>query len=614
MTKSNGKFPKPHAIETLPGTEGWERMYPYQYQFVSDDQERHDYEKNGFWFYDGLHYPEPLYPFDTIWDEAWYLALSQFNTRIFAVPPVYGVDHRIVNGYVYITPVPVKDPAEIEKRIALFMERAGYYYENWNELESNWETKMRATIAALEALQIDPLPDMEELSVVTSGLGESKGYHLLKAYDDLIDLGIRCWQYHFEFLNLGYAAYVTFMDFCQKIFPDIPTQRITQMISGIDVIMYKPDEKLKELAQLAMTSGIDAAVLAGGDFAATTRALGETEAGRAWLQTFEETRYPWFNISTGTGWYHHHKAWNDDLNIPLASIRIYIEKLQQGDSLERPIEAVRAERDRITVEYRALIDNDEDRATFDQLLQTATTVFPYVENHLFYVEHWFHSVFWNKVREVGVIMRDHGLLADVEDIWYLKRGEIKDALWDLVTAWATGVKPRGAFTLPKEIAWRKGVMQKFQEWSPPPAVGIAPEVIQEPFTIVLWGVTNDSLKSWAAIAAVDNLDDIRQFTGFAGSPGSVQGRVRVCRTVEEIGELEEGEILVAPTTSPSWAPVFTKIQACVTDVGGVMSHAAIVCREYGMPAVVGTGMATKILKTGQMVSVNGSTGEIAILQ
>jgi len=614
MAKSNGTFPKPHDIETIPGTEGWERMYPYQYPFVTDDPERNEYESNAFWFYDGLHYPEPLYPFDTIWDEAWYLALSQFNTRIFSVPPVYGVDHRVINGYIYITPVPVKDPEEIQKRIGHFMERAGYYYENWNELEAKWETKMRSTIDALEALKIEPLPDMEEMSVVTDGLGESKGYHLLKSYDDLIDLGIRCWQYHFEFLNLGYVAYVTFMDFCQKIFPDIPTQRITQMISGIDVIMYKPDEKLRELARLAVDTGIGDTVLNGGDFAATTQALGEMEAGRTWLETFEATRYPWFNISTGTGWYHHHKAWNDDLNIPLSAIRIYIEKLQQGDSLERPTEEVRAERDRIVAEYRALIGNDDDRATFDQLLNTAKTVFPYVENHLFYVEHWFHSVFWNKVREVGAIMRDHGLLGDVEDIWYMKRGEIKEALWDLVTAWATGVKPRGAVTWPKEIAWRKGVMQKFQEWSPPPAVGVAPEVIQEPFTIVLWGVTNDSLKSWAKIAEADSLDEITEFTGFAGSPGAVEGRVRVCRTVDEIGELEEGEILVAPTTSPSWAPVFTKINAVVTDVGGVMSHAAIVCREYGMPAVVGTGMGTKILKTGQMISVNGSTGEISIIQ
>ena len=251
------KFPVPHDVKakTIPGTEGWERMYPYQYQFVTDDPVRNQYEKETFWFYDGLHYPEPLYPFDTIWDEAWFLALSQFNNRIFMVPPVRGVDHRMINGYVYISPVPVKDGAEIGSRVPHFMERAGYYYKNWDALEAKWKVKMEATIRELEALQIPRLADMEDMSVVTDALGESKGYHLLKNYDDLINLGIKCWQYHFEFLNLGYAAYVFFLDFVQKLFPSIPAQRVTQMISGIDVIMYQPDEELKKLAQQGDRAG-----------------------------------------------------------------------------------------------------------------------------------------------------------------------------------------------------------------------------------------------------------------------------------------------------------------------------------------------------------------------
>jgi pyruvate,water dikinase len=605
------KFPNPHEFKTLPGTEGWERMYPYQYQFVTDDPERQKYEDETFWFYDGLHYPEPLCPFDTIWDEAWYLALSQYNTRIFSVPPVYGVDHRIVNGYVYIAPVPVKDPAEIGERVKAFLERAGYYYQNWDTLEAKWKEKMEATIAALEAVRIEPLPGLEDISVVKEAMGESKGYHLLRAYDQLIDLGIRCWQYHFEFLNLGYAAYVTFLGHCKRIFPDIPAQRVTQMISGIDVIMYRPDQELIGLARKAVELGLDGQLASAKGFAGLAPALQKTAAGREWLAAFEKARQPWFNVSTGTGWYHHDRSWNDDLDIPLGMIRIYAEKLRAGQSLERPTAKVRAERDRITAEYRALISDDGDRAAFDQLLATAKTVFPYVENHLFYVEHWFHSVFWNKVREVAAIMKAHGLLQDVEDVWYLKRGEIKDALWDLVTAWATNVKPRGATTWPAEVAWRKRVMEKFAAWRPPPAVGPAPEVIQEPFTIVLWGVTNESLAEWGKVSETPG--PVEAFKGFPGSPGTVEGPARVCRTVAEISQLQDGEILVAPTTSPSWAPAFVKIKACVTDVGGVMSHAAIVCREYGMPAVVGTGSATKLIKTGQMIRVNGTTGEIKLL-
>lgn len=608
------KFPVPHDVkaQTIPGTEGWERMYPYQYQFVTDDPVRNQYEKEMFWFYDGLHYPEPLYPFDTIWDEAWYLALSQYNNRIFMVPPVRGVDHRIINGYVYISPVPVKNPEEIGSRVPHFMERAGHYYKNWDELEKKWKVKMEATIRELEKMEIPRLPDMEDKSVVFDAIGESKGFHLLKAYDDLINLGIKCWQYHFEFLNLGYAAYVFFLDFVQKLFPSIPAQRVTQMISGIDVIMYQPDEELKKLAKRAIELGVDNVVTFSQEWTEVEAALKKLPKGVEWLTSLNLSREPWFNVSTGTGWFHHDRSWNDAMNIPLNGIQTYIQKIKAGVNIERPMEQVRAERDRITAEYRGLIEKEEDRKQFDELLGCAKTVFPYVENHLFYVEHWFHSVFWNKMREVAAIMKEHGVINDIEDVWLLRRDEIKQALWDIVTAWATGVTPRGTQTWPKEIEWRKGVMQKFKEWKAPPAIGTAPEVIQEPFTIVLWGVTNASLADWSAVADVKDLSTVKEFKGFAGSPGIVEGKARVCRTVEDIRSLQEGEILVAPTTSPSWAPAFAKIKACVTDVGGVMSHAAIVCREYGMPAVVGTGHATKIIQTGMTIRVDGSTGAITV--
>jgi pyruvate,water dikinase len=99
----------------------------------------------------------------------------------------------------------------------------------------------------------------------------------------------------------------------------------------------------------------------------------------------------------------------------------------------------------------------------------------------------------------------------------------------------------------------------------------------------------------------------------AASPGLVEGRARVVRSADDLGSIEEGEILVTPVTAPSWAPVFGKIRATVTDIGGMMSHAAIVCREYGLPAVTGTGNASSIITTGQMLRVDGSTGEVVIL-
>ena len=83
--------------------------------------------------------------------------------------------------------------------------------------------------------------------------------------------------------------------------------------------------------------------------------------------------------------------------------------------------------------------------------------------------------------------------------------------------------------------------------------------------------------------------------------------------VEEIARVREGEVLVCPITSPAWAPIFSNVRAVVTDIGGVMSHAAIVCREYGLPAVVGTGRATAQIRTGQMVRVDGSSGVVTVI-
>ena len=610
---ADSKFPNPHEIETIPGTEGWERMYPYHYFFTTKDKEREEYENNTFWFNDALHYPEPLYPFDIIWDEAWFLALSQFNHRIFSIPPVMGVDHRIINGNVYISPVPVTDPAEVEKRIPQFMERAGYYYENWDKLIEQWEGKMKGIISDIENIEIKPLPELDDISVVKNGLGTSSGYALLKNYDTLIDLGIRCWQYHFEFLNLGYASYVTFVDFCTKAFPDIPLQKITQMVAGIDVILYRPDDELKKLAKLAVEFDLVSQI---GDDTKDVEAvisdLSGSDNGKKWISAWDEAKNPWFNISTGTGWYHQDISWNDDLNIPLSSIRIYIDKVSKGISIDRPLEKIQAERKLLIQEYRGLLKTDEDRQTFDQLHGTAELVFPYVEDHMFYVEHWFHSIFWNKMREVSAIMVKANFIKGQEDIWYLSRSEIKEALWDVVTSWATGTKGYGPLHWPEEIEWRKGVYQKFKEHRAVPAVGTPPEVIAEPFTTVLWGVTNESMAAWAKLKEIGDPDKVNEMEGFAGSPGVVEGIARVCRSVKDIGELKEGEILVSPTTSPSWAPVFQKIKAVVTDVGGIMCHAAIVCREYGMPAVVGTGQGTAIIKSGMKIKVNGDTGRVYI--
>src|SRR5690606_28312124 len=102
--------------------------------------------------------------------------------------------------------------------------------------------------------------------------------------------------------------------------------------------------------------------------------------------------------------------------------------------------------------------------------------------------------------------------------------------------------------------------------------------------------------------------------GNAGSRGIATGVARVARTLDEARALQPGEILVAITTMPAWTPLFGTAAALVTETGGALSHAAIVARDYGLPAVVGAIGATHAIKTGQVITVDGTSGLVTIEQ
>jgi pyruvate,water dikinase len=179
-------------------------------------------------------------------------------------------------------------------------------------------------------------------------------------------------------------------------------------------------------------------------------------------------------------------------------------------------------------------------------------------------------------------------------------------------AWASGGEPLGGPHFQPIIAERKRLLAALRDWSPPPALGPMPEALNDPAVKMLWGITAETIQAWAR-AAAGGADDEKELRGYAASPGVVEGVARVVRDVNQIGQVREGEILVCPVTAPSWAPVFGKIKAAVSDIGGTMSHAAIVAREYGMPAVVGTGQATSRITTGQRVLVDGDRGVVRVL-
>ena len=602
------RFPNPFELATPPGCQGWEEMYPYYTVFT---EEQRAFVEGRFWFQDSLHAPEPFFPFDMVSVEASFVAFNHVNTRLFVVPQSLGNEWRLLNGLPYISPNSVTDEETLRRRAELFARRGGYYYEHWDALYARWVLTVEAEIHALEAIEVPELPKFEDEVVIREG-GLGSSFALLAVYNRLLESMYRIWQHHFEFLNLGYGAYFAFYELCRQIFPDITVQTIAKMVTGIDVLVLKPDEELQRLARLALELGVAKPVRAAVSEDGLRAALAGNEAGARWLADFDETKQPWFNFSSGNAaWYHHHRSWNDDPVLPIATLGAYIRRLEAGESISRPRDALIAERERITHEYRSLIAS-ENLDLFDQGLALARTVFPFVENHNFYIDHWYFTVFWNKVRLFGALLCRHRFLTDQEDIFYLRSDEVRSALDELRLDWSTAGAgaPRGPGHWPPIVERRKVTYEALCTCTSPPALGAVPESITEPATIMLWGITPERVQEWLSSSGDGGAATL---IGVPGSPGIAEGRARVILRPDQLCELRQGEILVAPCTSTSWTPAFGTIVAAVLDSGGIMSHAAIVAREYGLPAVVGTGTGTKRIKTGDQLRVDADTGIVSFL-
>jgi pyruvate,water dikinase len=585
-------------------------MYPY---YLVERDEETEAARSRFWFPDRVHWSKPLYPFDSITVEATFLSVGVYSTRLLALPPALGIDARLVNGYLYLSPTPVEDPAEIERRTAEFEQRAGYYFANWDELVGRWQEKAEQLIAEMGAIDFAPLPtDLEPRERVLEARGSSVGYEVLRDYERLISLFFLIWQYHFEMVTLGYGAFGTFFGFCKQVFPDIGDEAVSRMVSGIDVLAFRPDEELKGLARRAIELEVTEAFSGDRSPAEVIADLEQRTGGQQWLAALDQAKQPWFNFSTGYGFYHDETSWIHDLAFPFAGIRGYIQQLRDGKEIERDLPLVRAERDRLIDEHRSVL-GEAEQAQFDQLLGLAQTVFPHIEDHNFHVEHWSHTIFWQKLRDLGGLLVEAGFLAEVDDLFFINRHELGAVLFDVVEAWAIGVRPAGVRHWRAKIASRREIYSALEEWSPPPALGVPPTAVTDPFAIMNYGITTERLQEWLGGGAVDGNGSGPLLTGAPGSAGVAEGLVRVIASERQLGEVQPGEILVCPITAPSWTPLLGEIAGIVSDSGGMMCHAAIVCREFGVPAVVGTGFATSRLETGQRVRIDGSVGTVELI-
>jgi pyruvate,water dikinase len=526
----------------------------------------------------------------------------------------------MVGPYMYICAIAPPPEEIIGEKAALFEKRVFYVFEHYDELWDKWLTKFKALGDEMAAVEIPlELPKfVPEEQVLPAPSGCYVSYDLIEAFDKLVNQMFKGWQYHFEMLNLTYLAYLMFGDVSRKLFPGISESAIGKMVAGAYVSMFRPEEELCQLSRLATSlRGVTDILKSEMSTDQKIAELQKTPDGKQWLEAFDKAKDPWFFVSCGSGWFHHEGSWINNLDIPYSYIKSYVERLENGETIERSLDELDKERDETVAKYRELIKNDEDRESFEGAYNTIRTIYRYAEDHLFWVEHWFHTIWFSKIREFGSLLVNNGMINEVDDIFMFNRYEIPELLTEVATGWALGVDipMRGEYYKAKADK-RKKILKAAGEWNAIPALGVPPEEVAEPFTIMLWGVTTDKVKEWLKGMGEGAVtpEDISEIKGFASSAGVVEGKARVLKLLKEIVDLQPGEILVSPSTNPSWAPVFTKIKAAVTDIGGLTSHAAIVCREYGVPSVTGTGVATSVIKTGDTIKVDGDTGVVTLVE
>jgi phosphohistidine swiveling domain-containing protein len=231
---------------------------------------------------------------------------------------------------------------------------------------------------------------------------------------------------------------------------------------------------------------------------------------------------------------------------------------------------------------------------FNRLLEAAQKGTVLTEDHGFWIDYSSMYRVRQVIMELGRRFAAAGVIDGPDDILHLSREEVQMASKDLASADVKGL-----------IVTRKDEIRYFEHSTPPPILGTDHGPPPDNFVMRAMG------KFFGVPPEVSEDADILQ--GHAGSPGKTQGAARLLEASTDGHKLNPGDVLVAQTTATPVDTAFATAGAIVTDTGGVLSHCAVVAREYGIPAVVGTQLATSRIQDGQLVEVDGDRGIVRIL-
>ena len=525
-----------------------------------------------FWF-KGFQWPR-AYPLNFVWLEDGFAWGTQAAARNMPLPPSDGLAPRVAGIFVYGSDIPVT-PWVAGCRA----ERVGAvlppFLQNFPAI---WDERRNEIVKGLRYLETFELSGKSPAEI-WQYMVDARAFH------------VRAWEIHFDLMYPLTANYLGFYGLCKELgiaAPDIP-----KFLQGYETQPMKSDRAMWQLANSARGTQVQK-LIADSAPGGIYKALNSAPATAPWVKAFDAflQEYGWrsdrvVDVSS--------PAWVEDPDRCLGIIRSL---LQSNDpyAFENSLSSAVAEREELIGRSRAKMTSKE-REAFDRALascQHANFAW-WNDDHNWYVD----MRCTLPIRKAAQAIARAVDFSDPDDVNFLFYSEL-DAL-------ANGKQSRKSFE--PLIAERKAY---FNQWDKrveemPIVLGTPPETIADPVVIEIFGITDEFLARMKSGA-----NDAKQLSGVPASSGVARGTARVLRSPDELHRLQRGDILVCVGTTPTWTPAFTKIAACVCDGGGTLTHASVVSREYRVPCVVGTGLATQTIKDGDEVTVDGDKGLVMV--
>jgi phosphohistidine swiveling domain-containing protein len=551
-------------------------------------------ERELFWIYDDLHIPNPVSPmfFDI---GGWWLTCDHMFRR-FGTPFACDWIAKNINGYVYTAAVPADSSLHAEAteyqsryvprvpRDSSYPERIGaymgavlpHYAQNFLDW---WRERLR--------------PEMEHNFAYLDNYDTERAnlIELAVLLEDAIDIHDRHWKIHWMLNFAQFSSTLNLNAMIQQVKGEVDPNLMGRLQSSVedrnwDSIeeLWKIKEEVKVDAELAQAFKAETA----GDI---LRSLRASERGRRLLTERVEPYRQEFGYKAI--WSHEfaYPTWKENATPIIEMVRGYLET---DYDYPKTINAVKEDLDKAIHELMDDVPAGEGRDQLQTALDLSLRMNPLTPDHHFYIDQGTNARLRILLIAIGKKLAQAGLLDDPEDVMYLHYNELR-----LLMTNPAAVDARAL------VSQRRDERERAYQIRPREWVGTATKTaLAFPYN-ALWGFPEKFYKE-----PPQKTGEVR---GLAASPGVVEGKARNVASLEQFDQVHEGEILVCRMTNPAWVVLFTKIVGLVTDAGGVTSHPAVVSREFGIPAVVGTSNATERIKTGDRVRVNGSTGVVEVL-